>query len=89
MKKIEGVDRILKFLKISFDAKSKMDYKRLEILYNSKLLLGDNEKINYVLGKDFLNLLNKSKENELIEFNSEFGYSITQKGIDFLEENKT
>jgi len=89
MEKIKNIIRVLTFLKVSFDAKSTMDYKRLEILYNSTFFRDDDENANHLMGGDFLKLLQELKEKELIKLIRKSGYSITQKGIDYLKENKS
>lgn len=77
--------RVLKVLETIHRAKSTIEYKRLDVLINTKLFNIENNEPLW--GYELLNLLKEMKEEEFINQNQEQKYSITQKGLEYLEKN--
>ncbi|WP_336690430.1 MULTISPECIES: hypothetical protein [unclassified Chryseobacterium] len=77
--------RVLKVLETIHMAKSKIEYKRLDILINSNLFNTENNAPLW--GYELLNLLKEMKEQQLIiSDESNWFYSITPQGLNYLKK---
>lgn len=82
---MENKIRIFKVLEVIHKANSKIEGKRLEQLINTKLFNIENDEPLW--GRDLLDLLNDMKDINHIIQDEQKKYSITQKGLDYLNEN--
>ncbi|GEM_PF-1840181 len=83
---MENKIRVLKVLKTIHKAKSRIEYKRLSILINTELFNKNNDEPLW--GNELLDLLKEMKKEQLITSDKDdWFYSITQKGLEYLEKN--
>lgn len=77
--------RVLKVLETIHKAKSRIEYKRLDILINTNLFNTENDEPLW--GAELLNLLKTMKDEKTIFQDDENKYSITEEGLKYLKNN--
>jgi len=82
---MENKIRVLNVLETIYNAKSKIEGKRLEQLINTSLFNTENDEPLWA--RDLLKLLDEMKAVELIFQDEEKKYSITQEGLNYLKQS--
>ncbi|WP_452221618.1 hypothetical protein [Lacinutrix salivirga] len=83
------IDNKKKILRMTYKAESKIEYKRFEILINSKLFNNEESVQKPIWGFELIEILENMQKEELISSDdSNWYYSITNKGLDYLQQNK-
>jgi len=83
---MENKIRVLYVLGKLNESSPKIEYKRLSNLINTELFNKDNN--DPLWGNELLDLLKEMKKEQLITSdNDDWFYSITQKGLEYLEQN--
>ena len=82
---MENSIRILKVLEKIYEAKSKIELKRLELLVNTSLFNIENDEPLW--GLELLDLLKKMKNENKILQDAKNKYSITEEGLEYLNNN--
>ena len=82
---MKNIIRVLEVLEKIHQAKSKIEYKRLDMFINTNLINIENDEPLW--GRELLRLLDEMKKMKLIFQEGDKKYSITQQGLDYLEQN--
>ncbi|WP_334126773.1 hypothetical protein [Empedobacter brevis] len=83
---MENKIRTLQVLGKLYKSSPKIEYKRLSILINTELFNKNDDEPLW--GNELLNLLKEMKEEQLIiSDKDDWFYSITEKGLQYLEKN--